>query len=531
MATKITNKIFLFLLLSLLSFPIWAATPWVGDPWEIAVIFLGSDEPAQYQQDIDKNILELAKLTPNASFKLSILREFSDRQVTYFVDSTSEELSAQELPTWDPLFYEIDFRGIPVPGHLTQTPKAPPQKTILLDDEKLSSFFSNAFKIPKSHRMLILYSHGLAFDGLKNIKLKELRHQLETHLGSQPLSQRPLGQRPLDILWLDACFMATLEVAYELRNLSSYFLASEEAEFSSGMPFDSLQILNDTSEDPKILAQNLAERFLESYSFIKKGTQRKSVYSSSATISVIDTEKLNPLVANLTKLVQAIPSFPPELKMALKISNGLRKISREDLADLGSLLLAFKKNHFTPLETRQTVEEMLTLLNLLQPAKLKTNPRLFIHTQQENSLLVYGYENWARGFETDTDILNKLPPLLKPESFVSGIEDKKWPARSIHKAWVLAPFSTGLQEFNFWFMDPQTHQWLGVPQSFTRTQDIVTFEAENPKNPLLFTGYTQGIGNAAERYSGLAILAPLQDAASLDYLDTEFCETTRWASF
>ncbi|MBI3019300.1 MAG: hypothetical protein HYY61_05355 [Deltaproteobacteria bacterium] len=518
MATKITNRALLFLFLF-----IFAASTWAATPWEVAVIFLGSDESAEYQKDIDKNILELARITPNSSLKLSIFREFSDLEATYFSDPTSEELHI-----WDPLFYEIDFHGIQIPGQLSVLQKKSSEKNIVLNDEKLSSFLNRAFKIPEAHRMLVLYSHGLAFDGLRNIKLKELRSQLERALPQRP-GKSP--EKPIDILWLDACFMATIEVAYELRNLSSYFMASEEDEFSSGMPFDALQMLNDNGQDPKTVARNLAERFLESYSFIQEGTQRKAITSTSATLSLIETEKLDSLVKNISKLVQTSSLFPKELKLALKISNRLRKTARKDLVDLGSLLLAFKRNHFTPLETRPLVEEMITILNLTQPEKLKTNPRIFIRPEQNNSLLVYGYEHWTRGFENDALILNKLPPLLKPERFISGIENKKWPARLIHKALALSPFSAGLKEFNFWFADPQTGKFLGSPQSFTRTQDTVTFEAEHPQNPILFTGYTQGIGNSAERYSGLAILAPLQDAASLDYLETEFSEVTGWASF
>lgn len=518
MGTKITNKLFLFLFLFVLTSPAWAVTP-----WEVAVIFLGSGEPSEYQKDIDKNILELARLNPSASLNISILREFLDLDTTYFVDPNS-----QELHIWDPLFYEIDFHGIQVPGQLFVLQKKSSDKNVFLNKKKLSSFLNQAFQNPNAHRMLVLYSHGLAFDGLKNIKLKELRHQLENILPKRP---KKYNEKPLDILWLDACFMATIEVAYELRGISSYVMASEEDEFSSGMPFDALQMLNHTPQDPKTLAQNLAERFLESYSFTQNGSQQKAIYSTSATISLIETEKLDPLVKNISKLVQTSSLFPEKLKLALKISNPLRKTAREDLVDLGSLLLAFKRNRLMPLETRPFVEEMIKILDLTQSETLKTNPRILIRPEYENSLLVYGYENWSRGFENDTLVLNKLPPFLTPQTFIGGIHNQKWPAQPLSHPLMLSPFAPGLQEFNFWFADAQTQKFLGSPHRFIRTQDFVTFEAKHPQNPILFTGYTQGIGKCAERYSGLSILAPLQDAASLDYLDTEFSEITGWAGF
>ena len=515
MATKITNKTFLFLL-------VFIFTPKLGPvaaPWEIGVIFLGANEPADYQKDIDKNILELARLTPNASLKLSIFRELPQWDTFYFADSAS-----QKLHLWDPLFYDIDHH-LQVPGQLWVLQKEASQKSALLNDKKLSSFLTHAFTTPQAHRILVLYSHGFAFDGLKNIKLKELRSQLEIHLPKR------FGKKSLDILWLDACYMANLEVAYELRHLSPYFLASEESEFSSGMPFDALEELHSTTKNPKTVAQNLAERFLESYSFIKEGSQRKAVYASSATLSLIETEKLDDVVFSLSQLIQTAPLFPKELKKTLKTSHPLRKLSRGDLVDLGHLLLSLHKNKFTPPDSRPITKDLVNVFDLSQPKKFKTNPRILIRPEKERPFFVYGYESWTRGFETDSLILNKLPASLTPQIFVGGINNKAWPGQSLPHSLMLSPFSVGLQEFNFWFFDPQTQKFIGSPQSFIRTQDIVTFEAAHPKNPILFTGYTQGIGKSAERYSGLSILAPLQDAASLDYLDTEFSNLTQWAGF
>ena len=136
---RITNKTFLFLALFIFAAPTWAATP-----WEVAVLFLGADESADYQRDIDKNILELARITPNSSLSLSILRELPEWDISYFADSTSEELHI-----WTPLFYEIDFRDLKIPGRLFVFQKNKSQKSILLENKKLSSFLNSAFKNPK----------------------------------------------------------------------------------------------------------------------------------------------------------------------------------------------------------------------------------------------------------------------------------------------------------------------------------------------------------------------------------------------
>ena len=66
--------------------------------WEVAVVFLGSEEPAEFQQDADENMRELLGLKPNKFLRVSVYREFSDRFARVFSSpETGKTLSARRL--------------------------------------------------------------------------------------------------------------------------------------------------------------------------------------------------------------------------------------------------------------------------------------------------------------------------------------------------------------------------------------------------------------------------------------------------
>ncbi len=452
--------------------------------WEVSVAFLGADEDSDYQSDIDRNVMELARLAPGEALTLSLYRELPDRKYAYYPDpnSTEEHLLSKLVS---------NYQGKEkIPGKLDEV-------------IGLEAFLKSSFTKEGSRRLLVLYAHGYGYDGLKKISLARLRNLTEG-----------LG---LDILWLDACFMGGLEVAAELSKVSRFFVSSEESEFSAGAPFDVLQ--KTLNENPEETAVELAERFLESYSFAKRGSQTSAVFKSSATISVLDLRKFESLYPTikawsleLKKVVEELPAKTKKIRM-----------EKEDLVDFGALLQAFPNS--------QPAEELKTTLDLGSALARKTNPRLRVEAPKSGSLLVFGYENWKRGNKRDSDVLEKLPEHLTPTDFVDGPRRKKWPSRPVNIRLFLAPFTVGLNRFDFYFADPNTLRALTPRQSYERTQDYITRTAVTEANPLRFTGYTQGVGALAEKYTGLSVLEPGNSVPNLDYIELKFFQETGWANF
>lgn len=491
-------------------------------PWEVAVVFLGAkiDDP-EHQKDIDRNIVELADSRPNEWYRLSIAREFENRFVQYFVDAKSNQGTL-----WDPLLFDPPKQKVNVYGELKVQPAD--KDTFLLDDAKAKSFFAKAYQNPNSRRLLVVYAHGFAFRGLLDIKLKDLRTQLVNSIAKRE------GRAPLDILWIDACFMGNLESAYELREVAPYYVSTEEAEFSAGSPFQSFRILGEGPDDSSTVARSLAQDFLDSYSYLEKGVQRRAVHSSSATISVVETRRLATLVKGLSGIAYSLRPLSTDQKKVIRRSQKRIEIQMEgktSLVDLGNLLryLKSRKDVFSVQEAQDRIDSLLQLLELKREEKVKRTPRVWMIPPREDYWAVYGYNFWSAGYKGDDENLDRLPKNLKPRQFVPGPNKKEWPSRPVHIQLNVSPFAPTLDVFHFFFVSPKNPSTPVTPvKTLERVEDIVLFEASHGGNPVIFSGYTQGIGKMGEKYAGLSILDPTEERLPADYSYLDFSELTHW---
>ncbi|MFD2966335.1 clostripain-related cysteine peptidase [Sphingobacterium bambusae] len=109
----------------------------------------------------------------------------------------------------------------------------------------------------------------------------------------------------LDFLIFDACSMASVEVLYELRQVTPYILASPTEVLSVGMPYEQLGSLLFAADVPTSLAR-MAEVYVQYY-------QQKNGLEQSATFSLIDTRELDALAAATKQLLatykERIPTF------------------------------------------------------------------------------------------------------------------------------------------------------------------------------------------------------------------------------
>jgi hypothetical protein len=109
---------------------------------------------------------------------------------------------------------------------------------------------------PAEHYILDLWDHGsgwaVCFDdssGGDALTMAELRYALDTINTSTG--------NTVDILCMDACLMGTLEVAYEIRDYASIFIASEDSILAVGFPYDTM--IDDICERSQNPTQNLTD--------------------------------------------------------------------------------------------------------------------------------------------------------------------------------------------------------------------------------------------------------------------------------
>jgi hypothetical protein len=435
--------------------------------WEVGIVFAESQSGKDYAKDVERNIREIKKLKPNASFKLAFAKEKSN--------STLADLS------------------------------------------------KSIFKDPQAKRILIYYGHGKAFDGVENHKLLQLKNLIETSIPKRP------GNTLLDLLWFDACFMGNIETAYEFKDLTRYYMGSEDSEFSSGLPYDALSVFESEHTDELTLFKNLALRFIESYSFIRKGNQRGAVSTSSATISLIDEKMLKRTTEKIRTFSAEIVRLSDLERARILKSAPRRRTDNKELVDLGSLLNSLSKSRDLSQTAIQALNSLRSNLELDSKARFISNPRILARPTSPGQNLVFGFNHWSKGHKEDLETLTKLPDSMKPAGFLKGANQKSWPFRKVNEWAYMTPFSPGLNQMSYFFIQPNSGKIMSELFEFERTEDIATFDRKNPENPIVFSAYTQGIGKYAERYSGLSILDPTLQNPSFDYLDTEFAKLTNWA--
>ena len=376
---------------------------------------------------------------------------------------------------------------------------------------KLDSFLKNAFKDVDSKKMLIFYGHGLGSSGLKDLRTPEIKKLLNTQ------------NIKLDILWFDACYLSNLEFLYEMKSFSHYTIASQEAEFSSGLPFESLSELPQYSS-PEEGSVFLAKSFIESYSYLKNGIQRDFVSTSSATISVIKNSELNTITSEMKSISKILKSLPQETQNNLR-AKLIKKYSmdKNDLVDLGHLLIELRLIVKDPAKD-QVLTRLIRALNIDSVKRLKTNPRIKIYSPETSAIMVFGFNGWENGFKKEYIDNPLFSQILKADQFVIGMKDEYWPTKKFTGSYkILTPFAPGIMSFDYYFINDKQDTLLSEALTFSRTHDIVETNGEL----LLYSAYTQRVGSLAERYTGINITV-FNSTPSMDYFESDFNKLTNW---
>ena len=149
-----------------------------------------------------------------------------------------------------------------LPGHAEVLQDLGP--TDMSDPATLAAFITEGIKsFPAAHYAVILNDHGASWPGVgsdesadgSTMDLAEIQSAVATGLADA-------GVDRLDLLGLDACLMATYEVATTIAPLADRMVASSELEPGHGWDYHSLQVLAD---DPNATADGVGTAFVDSY--------------------------------------------------------------------------------------------------------------------------------------------------------------------------------------------------------------------------------------------------------------------------
>ena len=105
----------------------------------------------------------------------------------------------------------------------------------------------------------------------------------------------------LDYILFDACFMGAVEVAYELKDKCDKICFSQTEVLAGGMDYKNLLtvLFDENGTDITVCAKNYFDMYKD----------QKASYMRSATVSVVDCRKLDPLAEIVTKHSTAIKTL------------------------------------------------------------------------------------------------------------------------------------------------------------------------------------------------------------------------------
>ncbi|HQY25305.1 MAG TPA: clostripain-related cysteine peptidase [Thermoflexales bacterium] len=156
---------------------------------------------------------------------------------------------------------------------------------------------------------------------LDTVELGRVMAQIALHLG-----------RPLDLLGMDACLMANLEVVYEIRSSVRALVASEAPEPDSGWPYEPVLTLFNAApaSEPIALAAGIVRAF--GVEADRKRDKRAS------TLVAVDPARVDALATDIDALAEALLAGMPAARQTLWAAHA--KTSRfwgDTLADLSQL--------------------------------------------------------------------------------------------------------------------------------------------------------------------------------------------------
>jgi len=140
--------------------------------------------------------------------------------------------------------------------------------------------------------------------------------------------------RPLDLLGFDACLMANMEVAYQLRGLVNWIAASEQTEPGDGWAYREAfkGLATKPGQETKFLGKTIVNSFGDAY-------------GREQTLSLVHVQKIDDLAKSLKELAQILKDKEPStFHKAVTKATDLSPEGREGYRDLGAFLRALEND-------------------------------------------------------------------------------------------------------------------------------------------------------------------------------------------
>jgi hypothetical protein len=162
-----------------------------------------------------------------------------------------------------------------------------------------------------------------------------------------------------DLIAFDACLMGMIEVGYEIRNYTDYFVAAEEVVGGDGYDYTTAFSAFESelgNVNPDELAQSLVQSFEEFY-----------VYggNDADTLSAVNTNELEELAESLKSFTDIASEASEEERGAMSsLRNQSIRYAEKNFVDLGDWLKKVSRSQVVSVEIRDLAENVLESIDM-----------------------------------------------------------------------------------------------------------------------------------------------------------------------
>ena len=183
------------------------------------------------------------------------------------------------------------------------------------DPATLEKFVLYGMKnFPAKKTMLLISDHGYGRRGICQDETNGDVLMPADGIASALEDVKSRTGKMVDIVAFDACNMASIEVAYELRDAAAYVVASETMEPFDGLPYE--MFITDMVTTPTIsaadLSRNIVYEYVEYYSEKWDYAHQMTYSQDFATMVALDMSKMSAVGAAFTDLTEALLPIIPD---------------------------------------------------------------------------------------------------------------------------------------------------------------------------------------------------------------------------
>jgi len=167
----------------------------------------------------------------------------------------------------------------------------------------------------------------------------------------------------IDVIGYDACLMAMIENAYEIRGKVSYMVGSEETEPGDGWAYD--LVLAALGSNPAMTPAQLSTMLVQKYS-----QYYGTVSGSDQTFSAVDMSKLDGVIVAINGFSQAVMGANAwgQVEQARQASDGYNEGQHIDLYDFADRLGGLAAGVATQANTLKTALSAFVISNYAEPS-------------------------------------------------------------------------------------------------------------------------------------------------------------------